>query len=422
LTTITKSSIIDRLRTHVQLHSAEVAAMQLSILESRQAGLAQITKNISEMIGKNGVPASKSGNVLFDQNWLKEFATGDITRCLGPEFGIYRGRRSPRIPNGDLLLISRICEIHGIQGKFDQQATVLAEFDVPENAWFLQGQNKNEIPVSILMEIALQPCGVLSAWLRTQLQSPEVNFFFRNLDGQITQLLELDTRGKTIQTKATLLKTIFSGSTIIQHFQFSLSCEGQKILTGTTSFGYFPEETMASQAGLDGGKATIPWGKKEENFANLRYSEINNTIPENNLTDGKLRLITGLGIILKDDNHPKGYIYSDRKNNPADWYYANHFYEDPVMPGSLGIEAVCQAFRRGIHLLSKSNKPVKLLPGSEMIWKYRGQVLQSNQKIQFDIHISEIIQKNDAIIFIGNANLWADDLRIYEIQNLTFIQ
>ncbi len=422
MSNITETTITDRFRSHMQTHAARIAAMQLSLLESRQADLEQITGRISEMIGMNAISSPKKSHVLFDQNWLKEFATGDITRCLGPEFSIYRGRRSPRIPNGDLLLVSRICEIDGIRGKFDGKASILAEFDVLDNAWFLQGQSKREIPVSILMEIALQPCGILSAWLRTQLQSPDVNFFFRNLDGKITQALDMDTRGKTIQTKATLLKTIFSGSTIIQHFQFELTCDGIPFLKGTTSFGYFPEETMASQAGLDGGKATLPWGKNDENFANLHYTDKQNRLPESDLPDGKLRLITGLGTILNAENHPDGYIYSQRKNNPADWYYANHFFEDPVMPGSLGIEAICQAFRSGIQRISKSDRPVKFAPGSEMVWKYRGQVLQTNQTIQFDIHIAEKIQKNESVIYIGSANLWADDLRIYEIQNLTFIQ
>jgi 3-hydroxymyristoyl/3-hydroxydecanoyl-(acyl carrier protein) dehydratase len=422
MSTITESTIKDRFQNHLLSHAMKLSAIHLNLMESRQAGLAQIATSISDLIGNDSVPSLESGTVLFDQNWLREFATGDITRCLGPEFSIYRGRRSPRIPNGDLLLVSRINKIEGVRGDFTQESTIQAEFDVTENAWFLQGQNRSEIPISILMEIALQPCGILSAWLKTQLKYPEVNFFFRNLDGQITRSKNIDTRGKTIQTRATLLKTIFSGSTIIQHFEFTLSCEGQTFLTGTTSFGYFPEETMASQVGLDGGKATIPWGKREENYSLLHYTGKMDEIQENDLPDGKLRLITGIGTIQKDGSHSHGYIYSERKNDPADWFYTNHFFEDPVMPGSLGIEAICQAFRSGIHLLSNSNKPVKPVAGSEMKWKYRGQVLQTNQNIRFDIHITEKIQKEDSVLYTGTANLWADDLRIYEIQNLAFVQ
>ena len=80
--------------------------------------------------------------------------------------------------------------------------------------------------LSILLEIALQPCGVLSAWLGTQLRFPNVDFFFRNLDGDVHISRKIDLRGKTIHTNAMLTRTIFSGSTIIQHFEFELTCEG----------------------------------------------------------------------------------------------------------------------------------------------------------------------------------------------------
>ncbi len=123
----------------------------------------------------------------------------------------------------------------------------------------------------MLMEIALQPCGVLSAWLQTQLRYPEIDFFFRNLDGQITLLKAMDVRGKTITTKARLEKTVFSGSTIIQHFRFVLSCEGSDFLKGQTTFGYFSEQTMAAQVGLDGGISTSPWGRKPENLEKMKF-------------------------------------------------------------------------------------------------------------------------------------------------------
>ena len=106
----------------------------------------------------------------------------------------------------------------------------------------LMGQSMVKCLLSIMMETALQPCGVLSAWLGTQLRLPDVDFFFRNLDGDVRYLRKIDLRGKTIQTKAMLTRTVFSGSTIIQHFEFELACEGEVFFEGTSSFGYFPEE------------------------------------------------------------------------------------------------------------------------------------------------------------------------------------
>jgi 3-hydroxymyristoyl/3-hydroxydecanoyl-(acyl carrier protein) dehydratase len=113
---------------------------------------------------------------------------------------------------------------------------------------------------------------------------------------------------------------------------------------------------------------------------------------------------------------------ASRQNSPNDWFYTNHFFQDPVMPGSLGIEAVVQAFKAAVHSIAKSSKPVTLSAGSGFKWKYRGQVLQNHREMQVEIHIQNQQIKNGITVFTGNANLWADDIRIYEIQNLALQQ
>ena len=92
------------------------------------------------------------------------------------------------------------------------------------------------------------------------------------------------------------------------------------------------------------------------------------------------------------------------------------------MPGSLGIEAIVQTFKVAVHSLTKSSKPVTLAADHNFKWKYRGQILQSHREMQLDIHFLDQRVKNGTAIFKGNANLWTDDIRIYEIQNLTVQQ
>ena len=84
--------------------------------------------------------------------------------------------------------------------------------------------------------------------------------------GMFRYLRKIDLRGKTIQAKAALTRTVFSGSTIIQHFEFDLACGGEVFFEGTSSFGYFPEDSMASQNGLDGGKVIASVGEKPREF------------------------------------------------------------------------------------------------------------------------------------------------------------
>eukprot|EP00964_Phaeocystis_antarctica_P100009 scaffold65742_cov67-Phaeocystis_antarctica.AAC.1 len=43
--------------------------------------------------------------------------------------------------------------------------TMVAEFDCPADAWFFAGAPRDDLmPYSILMEIALQTCGILTSW------------------------------------------------------------------------------------------------------------------------------------------------------------------------------------------------------------------------------------------------------------------
>ena len=417
-----KKEIQQRYRVWTLDHSNRLTAVHHQMLALRRLELDQIANGISRSMGIEKPDNKKNLSVLFDKDWLAEFATGDIVKCLGQEFDIYQNRRSPRIPNGDLLLMSRILSIQGNRGEFNQPSQISAESDISSNAWIFDGTVNGEIPLSILLEIALQPCGVLSAWLGTQLRYPAVDFFFRNLDGDVHFSRKVDLRGKTVRTNAILTKTIFSGSTIIQHFKFELTLAGEVFFKGTSSFGYFPEESMAFQTGLDGGKSSLPWGKKPENIGRTQKLLQKDFLLNQDFPVGKLRLIDDVWICLDGGSHMKGYAMASRWNSPTDWFYTNHFFQDPVMPGSLGIEAIVQAFKVAVHSLTKSSKPVTLAADHNFKWKYRGQVLQNHREMQVEIHIQNQQIKNGTAIFTGNASLWADEIRIYEIQNLAVQQ
>lgn len=420
--TITKQTILERFAGNEVKHAVSLSKIQSGLMDSRLVELNRLASQISHEINAPGASTSILRPTLFDRDWLNEFALGDITCVLGEEFSIYAGRKSPRIPNGDLMLISRIMEIDGVKGEFNRPSRIIAEYDVPTDAWFLSGQMDGLVPLSVLMEIALQPCGVLSAWLHTQLRYPDVDFLFRNLDGALTFLEPARMRGKVITTHAVLEKTTFSGSTIIQQFSFHLSCDGREFLTGSTTFGYFSEETMAAQTGLDNANRSIPRGMHPEN----RSSLINiNRLADNpgiSLPQNKLRMIDS---IMLENNQLSGqleYVLASRDNSPSDWYYKNHFLGDPVMPGSLGVETIVQAFTSGMQISSGSPEGIQPAIGRDFKWKYRGQVLPSTRAVHTELQIRSIEKTSSGALFTGSANLWADDLRIYEIQDLALIQ
>ena len=91
------------------------------------------------------------------------------------------------------------------------------------------------------------------------------------------------------------------------------------------------------------------------------------------------------------------------------------------MPGSLGIEAIIQALQcvaiqneLGISLKNPRFSPVL----SKVSWKYRGQIIPKNKYMQLDVHVKKIEKKEQSITLYADANLWREELRIYEISDI----
>lgn len=420
-------SITRRLQETLREKSQRESAAHAQFLSTRQDAL----EKMAEMIEKQNspevtVPAGQGQPILsapkrpelFSAAQMHEFATGSMAKCFGPEFLVFEGRRYPRIPNRDLMLMSRVIEIQGVRGQFNKPAHILTEYDVPANGWFFRDNNYPTIPYSAWMEIALQPCGFLSAYIGTSFIAPEVDFYFRNLDGTSHLFKEFDARGKVLAVKAKLLSTINSGNTIIQKYDFQVSCEGEPVFEGSSIFGYFPPETMANQAGLDAGKQIPPRFEQKSPLETkgtwFDLSKVSLTRPYFRLPIGHMEFLDRIYIEGND-------LYADRLNHPDSWYYACHFYQDPVMPGSLGVEAILEAIQafaieNGLGDSFRSPR-FSSPPGRTMTWKYRGQILPAHKKMKIEVHITGIERAEGRVTILAEASLWSDGMRIYEVKN-----
>jgi hypothetical protein len=54
----------------------------------------------------------------------------------------------------------------------------------------------------------------------------------------------------------------------------------------------------------------------------------------------------------------------------------------------------------------------------KIVWKYRGQIIQANKKMYLDVHFKEIKRRGDQIVLIGDASLWRDNMRIYQVTDI----
>jgi 3-hydroxymyristoyl/3-hydroxydecanoyl-(acyl carrier protein) dehydratase len=417
-----RQALIQRQMENLDGQVRRTCRAQDQFLQIRRRGLAQMAEIIARQI-PGDQPASPSGRrPVMDSQQLDAFGRGALVDCLGPAYAKYAGRRVPRIPNGDIKLMSRVMELQGEPGNFNRPASVETEFDVPGDAWFLSGSAYPSIPYSVLMEMALQPCGILSAWMGTMLQSPEIDFYFRNLDGWSELLDDVDLRHKVVTARAELLSSLSTGDTIIQKFRFDLSCAGVPLYRGESSFGYFSPQAMARQLGLDNGQQSRP--EMELAAAGVvdirQYMQPNPHKPGFRLPGGQLQFLNQAAVIERGGRYGQGYVFAAKEIDPQDWFYDCHFYQDPVMPGSLGIEAILQALQAyavetglGQEMAApRFSNPV----GTRMNWKYRGQITPAHKRMELEVHVAKIERQGSQIILQADASLWVDNIRIYEVK------
>jgi 3-hydroxymyristoyl/3-hydroxydecanoyl-(acyl carrier protein) dehydratase len=115
------------------------------------------------------------------------------------------------------------------------------------------------------------------------------------------------------------------------------------------------------------------------------------------------------------------YIYGERTIDASDWFFRYHFHQDPVMPGSLGVEAIIellQTYALKNDLGAGFKNPRFVAPLTNVIWKYRGQITPLNKQMTLDVHITNIVREQGEVRLVGDANLSKDGLRIYEVKNI----
>ncbi|VAX08948.1 omega-3 polyunsaturated fatty acid synthase subunit, PfaC [hydrothermal vent metagenome] len=390
------------------------------------------------------VPSAKAKAPLFTDEQIVHFATGDIEACFGPEFAIYKQppakagdppRRPPRTPNGYLQVMHRVLDVEGERHDFDNTTKCTAEYDVAQDIWFCtENSHPAFSPYSMLMEIALQPNGFLTSHIGSTLLYPDCNLYFRNLDGRGRLIKEVDLRGKTIVNKSTMYSTSAVMNNIIQKFTFELICDGETFYEGDAVFGFFTADSLSNQVGMDKGKKLLPW-YKEESIPQDRLIEIDlhseqvrqdlyaakEAKPYYHLAGGMLDFIDESIVVVDGGKYGKGYVHSMNVIDASDWFYPCHFYQDPVMPGSLGVEAMIQSIQ--VYVLQQDlakgfQNPRFGLVEDEAKWCYRGQIIPDNKQMTLEIHIKEIRENTGRIDILVDGNLWKDGLRIYSVESI----
>ena len=139
------------------------------------------------------------------------------------------------------------------------------------------------------------------------------------------------------------------------------------------------------------------------------------------MAGGQLNFVDTVSIVEGGGEAGIAYVYGERTIDPTDWFFRYHFHQDPVMPGSLGVEAIIellQAYALKNDLGKGFTNPRFIAPVTTVAWKYRGQITPVNKQMSLDVHITEVVTESGEVRLIGDANLSKDGLRIYEVKNI----
>jgi len=369
--------------------------------------------------------AAQAGGVRQDYAALLSYAWGRFGSAIGPTLARFDGgRRAPRLPGPPYHFMTRVIAIDGPLGGMRVGSAVTAEYDVPDRAWYFEQNAAGVMPLAVLMEIALQPCGWLAMYAGSVLESA-TDLRFRNLDGTGTVFSEVGPDTLAVRTRAELLDISRSDAMIIETFAVECTvvggpADGTRIFTVRTSFGFFPADMLEQQVGLPSSAADRSWLERPCD----RPAELRGPASQPRLAGPMLLMLDRITGYWPDDGEAGlGRLRAEKDVDPGEWFFKAHFFTDPVQPGSLGVEAMCQLLQwylieRGMAADVPRPRFEPVLNGHQLTWKYRGQVVPANERITIEMEVTEVAEDERGRYAIATAWLWVDGLRIYQVRDL----
>ncbi|MEU7768119.1 beta-ketoacyl synthase N-terminal-like domain-containing protein [Nocardia sp. NPDC049190] len=381
---------------------------------ARRAGLRLVPDWPLAQLPSTVIGTRNAGTVAADQTALLASALGRPSAAFGSMYAPFDGtRRAARLPGPPFQFVSRIMSVDAPPAAMRPGTQVVAEYDVPPDAWYWHENGCPVMPVSVLMEVALQPCGWLASYAGCALSTTE-DLLFRNLDGAATILAEVTPSTPVVRTTATLRDISTHAGMIIVAFDLACDANGEPVLSASTVFGFFPRDAFADQVGLPATDA------ERASLVAAGDPMIEPGAPSS--SEPTLRMWDRITAY-----HPNGgpaglgRIVAEKEITGAEWYFRSHFFQDPVQPGSLGVEAMIRLLRFVVNdkesIAGSRFESVAL--DERLTWKYRGQVTPDNRLVTIELTVSRIEWTGAACLAVADAALWVDGTKIYQVPDLS---
>jgi 3-hydroxymyristoyl/3-hydroxydecanoyl-(acyl carrier protein) dehydratase len=356
-----------------------------------------------------------SGDVRGDEAALLACAWGQPSQAFGALYERFDGAaRAPRLPGPPYHFMTRVVSVDVAPGIAKHGATVTSEYVVPADAWYFTEAN-GVMPLCVLIEVLLQPCGWLASYLGFA-ANRSGDVLFRNLDGEGAVLRRtVAPDSGTLRVTARLERFAHAaGSTIVF---FTVACEDKAgpVMSLKTDFGFFEPAALAAQIGLP-----VSADMRARLTEPSAHGALDLRAPLHRVRPlDRLQLIDEItGYWPAGGAAGLGRIRGRQKVEPGAWYFRAHFYQDPVQPGSLGLEALGELARALLLLMRPQLRGAVFEPiavGEKLAWRFRGQVTPLSREVVTQVEALEISDEGSSVVLKACGSLWVDGLRIYEM-------
>jgi 3-hydroxymyristoyl/3-hydroxydecanoyl-(acyl carrier protein) dehydratase len=358
-----------------------------------------------------------SGRVVHGKEQILAFATGKPSAAFGDRYRAFdEGRFIARLPGPPYSFLDKVVSTNGKPWEMTAGSSAEAEYEIPPDAWYFDADRQENVPYAVLLEMALQSCGWVAAFMGSALVSPEP-LKFRNLGGSARQHATVWRGSGRLTTSVKMTRADHSAGMIIQHYDFSVRRGQELVFEGSTYFGFFPPAALFEQVGIRDASPIAP--AVEEVGRALAFS-----IPDQApFPDGRWRMVDRIDAFLPDGG-PRGLglIVGSILVDPGAWYFKAHFRDDPVWPGSLGLESLLQLLkvvavkRWGGDCHTIFDSPGLAHPQR---WVYRGQILLAHRQVTTQ---AVITARDDARQrLVADGFLMVDGKIIYQMNDFSLV-
>ena len=367
---------------------------------------------------------------LYQSRHILAFAVGKPSEAFGrPYIPFDADRRIARLPGPPFCFVDRVVHLEPEPWRMAPGGWIEAEYDAPPDAWYLAANRSRFMPFAVLLETALQPCGWLAGYLGSALRA-DVDVHFRNLEGEATLHHELRSDCGTLTVRVRLTGCSEAGGMIIQTYDMQLWQRERLAYDGWTRFGFFPTASLKNQVGIRDAAQRL-WVPEDPGDVAFDLPRVAPFAPDDcgpppleeglALPAGAFQTIDRVTAVL-DDGGPiaQGWIRGTFDVDPSAWFFAAHFFQDPVIPGSLGLESFLQlvkvlARRRWPHLVDTHRwEPIAV--GRKHKWFYRGQVVPTDERVTVEAWVTSI-EEGEAPVITAAGFLHVDGRTIYEMRD-----